>query len=216
MHTLLENVLVEVAAHLGTLPPRRRADELREMRTHLENAVTVNLELGQSEDEAAQNAVAQFGTPQDLGENVVWAWRRGEVRQKRSFWGAASCAFALTIVLPFLQNTPLEGPLLSLFRFMGTNGQVAGPPVEIALLALAGGICGLVFPKRAFSGIVLGVTAWHALFLAMLFVIVVLEKLVSPVPSCSVTMHSTSVLLAILAAWMGSRARLAWGGRVRG
>ena len=88
MHILLETYLSEVAAHLSALPPSRRSEELREMRTHLENAVIVNRELGQSEEEAAQNAVAQFGTPQDLGENVVWAWRRGETRSKRSFWGA--------------------------------------------------------------------------------------------------------------------------------
>ena len=76
MHSLLEAYLSEVEAHLGALPTKRRAEELREMRTHLENAVIVNRELGQSEEEAARSAVAQFGTAQDLGENVAWAWRR--------------------------------------------------------------------------------------------------------------------------------------------
>ena len=71
MHRLLETYLSEVSAHLGALPPKRRAEELREMRTHLENAIVVSHELGRSEAEAAANAVAQFGTARDLGENLV-------------------------------------------------------------------------------------------------------------------------------------------------
>ncbi len=215
MHSLLEAYLSEVTMHLGALPAKRRSEELREMRAHLENAVIVSRELGQSEDEAAQNAAVQFGTAQDLGKNLVWAWRRGEKRRKRDFWGAAACAAALTVSLPFLQNTPLETPLLSLFRFLGTGGQ-AGPPAQLALLALAGGACGLIFPRRAFGGIVLGVTAWHASFLAIVFAVVVSERLASPVPSCSVPEHITSALLAVLAAWAGSRWRGAAGTSLKG
>lgn len=96
MHSLLESYLAEVAAQLQPLPAKRRNEELREMRTHLENAVIINRELGQSDDEAAQNAMAQFGTPEDLGENVVWAWQRGEQKQnKRIFWKIVGSAAAI-------------------------------------------------------------------------------------------------------------------------
>ncbi len=82
MHKVIESYLSEVAAHLSALPTKQRTEELREMRLHLENAVIVSRELGQSEEEAAQSIVAQFGTPKDLGENVVQVWRRGEKRKK--------------------------------------------------------------------------------------------------------------------------------------
>ncbi len=85
MHTLLESYLAEVAAHLNTLPVKQRTEELGEMRQHLLNAVTVNQELNQSEEDAAASAVAQFGTPKDLSENVVWAWRRGRHRTDAVF-----------------------------------------------------------------------------------------------------------------------------------
>lgn len=81
MHTLLELYLSEVAAFLQPLSPQRRDEELQEMRQHLLNAIIVNREMGQSEDEAAKSAVAQFGTPTAVGENVVWAWRR-QARQR--------------------------------------------------------------------------------------------------------------------------------------
>lgn len=214
MHSLLENYLSEVNAHLGTLPPKRRADELREMRAHLENAMVVSREMGRPEAEAAASAVEQFGAARDLGENVVWAWRRGRTLDGRRFWGAAACAFVLTLFLPFLQDTPLENPMLGLFRSLGVGGQ-AGPPAQLMLLALAGGVCGLLFPKRAFGGIVLGVTAWHAFFLATVFTAVVLDKLDSPMPSSSVPEHVAAALLALLAAWAGSRWRNARAGQAR-
>ncbi len=100
MHILVEGYLSKVAAHLSALPAKRRADELREMGTHLENAVIVNREMGQTEDEAARNAIAQFGTPEALGKNVVWAWWRGERLSRRSFWGAVvSTPLMLTCLL---------------------------------------------------------------------------------------------------------------------
>jgi len=215
MHSLLEEYLDQVVARLGPLPVARRNDEITEMRQHLLNAVIVNREMGQNEDEAAAAAVEQCGPPEEAAQGLVWAWRRGETMRRRGFWGAAACAFVLTVFLPVLQDTPLEDPLLRVFRFMGTGGQ-AGPPVQLALLTLAGGICGLIFPRRAFGGIVLGVTAWHASFLAMIFVIVAADNLSSPLPSSSVTGHLVSTLLAILAAWVGSGWRNARTHRARG
>lgn len=83
MSSLLDAYLEEVAVHLSPLPTERRTEELHEMRQHLLNAAIVNKELGQTEDEAIQHAVAQFGAPEDLGGNLVRAWRRGEERAKK-------------------------------------------------------------------------------------------------------------------------------------
>jgi len=102
MHSLLESYLSEVSAHLGALPPKRRAEELREMRAHLENAVIVSRDMGRSEAEAAANAIRQFGTPQDLGGNLVWAWRRGRSLDRKSFFGAIASSLILLNTMPYL------------------------------------------------------------------------------------------------------------------
>lgn len=108
MHSLLEDFFNQVAQGLDPLPVERRNDEIEEIRQHLLNAIMVNREMGHTEDEAVATAVEQFGTPKAIGENLVWAWRRGQARRKRSFWGPAACAFMLTDCLPFLQDTPPE------------------------------------------------------------------------------------------------------------
>ncbi len=167
MHSLLENYLAEVAAHLSALPAKRRADELREMGAHLENAVIVSQELGQSEDEAAQNAVAQFGTPEALGENVVWAWRRGETRSRRNFWGAVVSTPLMLTCLLLLEN-----------QYIGLLGHVLPPwfnrycvkhpdmgmalvqGVFLLVFGIAGGVAGSVFPQRAVRGVCLGLAAF--------------------------------------------------------
>jgi len=171
MHSLLENYLSEVAAHLSPLPPKQRSEELREMRTHLENAVIINRELGQSENEAAQNAVEQFGTPQHLGENVVWAWQRGQMLCKKSFVGAAVSTIILVNLLPFLTillTCNFVVPLAE--RLRETNhwsslavNTLADLIVPAPTWWLIGAICGWFFPKRAVLGTGCIVAAWVAL-----------------------------------------------------
>ena len=218
MHSLLETYLSEVAAHLNALPPKRRAEELREMRAHLENAIIVNRELGQSESEAAQNAVAQFGTARDLGENVVWAWRRGRTLNRRSFWGAAVCALLLSFLLPSLRDTPLGPPLVNVVNLLsnghGWAGGSANLIVNIVFHSLAGGICGLIFPKRALSGTVLGLLGGYATFVAMLLIISGTERSFDMAPIWAKE-NALSCLFAISAAWAGSRWRNARVGRAR-
>ncbi len=203
MHGLIEGFLDQVAWGLGPLPVERRQDEIKEMRQHLLNAVLVNRQMGQTEDEAVATAVEQFGTPRAVGESLVWAWRRGQARRRRSFWGTATCAFLLADCLPFLQDTPWEAPLSRLSHFLGHNSPT-GTPAQLVLFALVGGLCGLIFPRRSFGGIVFGMTAWHVSFLTMAFVILTLDRLPS-LPGTSLSDHFLSVLFAILAAWAGGR-----------
>jgi len=157
MHNLLESYLAEVAAHLSPLPPKQRAEELREMRAHLENAVIVNRELGQAGDEAVRAAVAQFGKPEDLGENVVWAWRRGKRTGRRkdawSFSGAAACVMALVSLEVTLLRTPensfLHSPDNTVHPWFVGLGVLS---VAMIAQALAGWIGGFAFPRRAVLG----------------------------------------------------------------
>lgn len=81
MHKQLEDYLNEVAKSLGSLPPARRDEEMREMRQHLLNAVVIGKEQGQSENEAVLAAIEQFGTPQAVSKQIVSAWRREAWKQ---------------------------------------------------------------------------------------------------------------------------------------
>ena len=217
MHSLLETYLSEVAARLGALPAKRRAEELREMRTHLENAVIVNRELGQSEGEAARAAVGQFGTARDLGENVVWAWRRGETMNRRSFWRLAVLMPLMLTCLLLLQNQyiGLLGHILPSWfnRYCVKHpdmGMALVQGVFLVVFGMAGFVAGSLFPRRATRGVCLGLVAfwigWIAVdgvgyggFWRFLFWI----------------FRDGWTLTAIGAAWVGSRSRRAWGRRRR-
>lgn len=166
MHSRLESYLSEVDVHLSALPAKRRNEELREIRQHLLNAVTVNRELGQSDEDAVQNAVMHFGMPKDLSENLVWAWRRERKLDGRDFWGAAVCVPLLCWMTIFAPDHFIPSPSRSF----------AQPPfsgflwVEWILwimphFVLIGGLSGLLFPKRALAGVTLGVTGYLAWYM---------------------------------------------------
>lgn len=170
MHSLLESYLSEVAAHLSPLPMERSREETREMRAHLESVYAAHRQQGQTKDEAAQEAVAQFGAPEAVGRDTVAAWRRGRRMDGRSFWGAAALALALT----YLPNLPgrvvhLAGP--SLLR-LTHRGQFEMWQFELGVVLLllpsyfgCGALCQFAFPRRAVAG-----TALTEACLILLFV----------------------------------------------
>lgn len=217
MHSLLENYLSEVAAHLSPLPPKRREEELREMRAHLENAVIVSREWGHTEEEAARAALAQFGTPQDLGENVVWAWRRGESQSKRSFWGAVVSTPLMLTCLLLLENQyiGLLGHILPSWfnRYCVRHPHIGMDLVQgvfLLVFGIAGGVAGSVFPRRAVRGVCLDLIAFWIGWTA-----------VDGVGYGGIWRHLFWIcengwtLTAIVSAWVGSRSRLSWKRRGR-
>ena len=212
MHSLIEQYLSEVATHLSALPAKQRAEEMREMRAHLENAVIVNRELGQSEDEAARNAVAQFGTARDLGENIVWAWRRGEKRQNWGFWGAvASTPLTLLSLMLAMSHMPsFQIPWLDSYCAAHKGfGEIIGMAVVqgmfLTVFMVAGAVVGTLTPRRAVRAICLGLTVF--------FVGWTLMDGRSGLPIGGYRLGW--ILAAVLAAWMVSRSRLAWNRRRR-
>ena len=223
MHTLLEAYLDQVAAHLSALPAKRRKEELREMRQHLQNAVTVNRELGQSEEDAAANAVLQFGTPEDLGSSLVWAWRREEKLNKRSFWGAATCTFVLLFLAALLQDP-----------FVKAGYDLVGPAhpliMQHFLLAfdffgslVAGLMTRSFFSKRLVTGSAFGIVAYSALCICVYAYWLVqpghLHQL-GPVSSSEIALRFLVPLIikglvSLGAAWISSLAQRAWHKRKR-
>lgn len=219
MHILLEEYLTEVTKHLGPMPVKRRNEEMREMHSHLENAAVVSRELGQTEDEAAQNIVAQFGMPKDLGENVVWAWRRGVTQDRRSMLGASLTTLSMLCLLFFAMDQRAFDLLVdnllpeAFLKYLGKHpgyGMDFTQAMFMATFGLAGLAAGTLFPKRAVRGACLGLAlfwigdvavdgagyggVWR--FLSFIF-------------------SNGWTLAAVISAWAGSRLRLTWGNRKR-
>lgn len=206
MHSLLEDYLSEVAAHLSALPIKKRNEELREMRSHLENAVIVSHELGRSEDETARNIVTQFGTAQDLGDNLVWAWQCEKKLNRRSLWGAAVCTLGLLFLVPVLMTT-----LHSLTGLLTDASIGMGGPL------LAGAVSGRLFSKRVVAGTALGAVSFHYVFGLSVFAYWISQqgnlRLVEPLAlhvGLFFVGQTESVLLTVFAAWVGSRLQLTW------
>ncbi len=226
MHSLLEGYLSEVSAHLGALPRKRRADEMREMRAHLENAIVVSRELGQSEHEAAQTAIAQFGTAQVVGAGAVTAWRRGRALDRRDFWGAAVCAvvlvFLLTRLTPhlqaFLPPTPARGFVRPPFSAWLWAWWIAW---LMPTFLLVGGTSGFLFPRRAVPGVAAGVTAFLSYFLLAATIASSRWPKTSQAPifdepywlSSVAVMDTIFILSALAAAWAVGRWRVRMRGR---
>ncbi len=219
MHSLLEAYLDQVAAHLSALPVKRRTEELREICQHLLNAVTVNRELGQSEEDAATNAVTQFGTPEDLGENLVWAWRRERKLNRKSLLGAALTTPSVLCLTFFLMNQTWFDKLLdtvlnkalprTFLLFLGRHpgyGMDFTQAMFMLMFGLAGLAAGSVFPRRAMRGACLGLGLFWLGFAAIdgvgqLGALVSVDGLIHQG-------RGGWVLSALLAAWLGSQWRM--------
>jgi uncharacterized membrane protein len=223
MHSLLENYLAEVAACLSALPAARRNEELREMRAHLESVFAAYRQQGQTADEAARNAVAQFGTPETVGRDTVTAWRRGESLSKRNLWGAAACTLAVQLLAPLLL-VPLEAAYLHLT----SPGHFVGPSVWVLLgfntagPILAGAMSGLLFPKRAVVGTGFGLVAYFCLTLVLAgYWLTHHGHVMYSIPPASTLVLSLTVqsvtggIVSLLSAWAVSRWRTAWAGGSR-
>jgi hypothetical protein len=218
MHSLLESYLSKVAAHLSDLPIRRRNEEIREIRLHLLNAVTVSCETGQTEEEAAQNAIQQFGTPEDLSDNLVWAWRREQTLNKRSFWGAAVCTFALLFLVAFS-----EGPFIRAYFNPISTAHL--PTAQYVLLAfelfgplVAGTIIGILFSRKVIAGSAAGIVTYSILCLCVYAHWLVqpghLQQLGLVSPATTAVRFLAPLvaegLVALTAAWISSQLRLTW------
>ena len=76
MPARFETYVDELRQELRDLPVASRAQELAEVRTHLEDLKAANVELGLSEEEAESAAVSQFGGSRAVGKAVKKScWR---------------------------------------------------------------------------------------------------------------------------------------------
>ena len=170
MHSLLEEYLSEIAAHLSALPPKKRMEELREVRTHLENAVVVGREMGRTQEAAARVAVAQYGAAEVVGQELTAVWRREVGLNVRGMVSAAVCTVGVTAALarmtallgPFLPPAPVQSLLVPAYSL---DLWAAWVVWLMPLCLIVGGVSGLLFPRRAVAGVVVGLDVFLLCFL---------------------------------------------------
>ncbi len=213
MHSLLEEYLAEVERNLAPLPSARRNDELRELREHLLYAVAASRQQGLSEDDAVRAALEQFGAPENIGSEVVSVWRRGERRESlRSFFGAAICMTVLSslgiTLISKVVNMKSEAYihqswLMSVGLFLS----------QALVMALAGGISGLTFPKRAVKGTAFVVVVMYAIILGPSLVRTALTagSLREVLVAVFIVIFNVAIfgMPVVISAWAGSQ----WRGR---
>jgi hypothetical protein len=106
MPSLLESYLAEVEAKLKALPAKRRKEEMREMRQHLLSAVEANRELGQSEEEAVETALIQFGSVEEASESIRWAWDRDSRKSRAKGLGSGVAIWTVFSVYEGVTSYP--------------------------------------------------------------------------------------------------------------
>ena len=82
----LETYLSQIAHELRDLPAQARADELREIESHLRALVLASQQIEDVSHVLATNiALQQFGPPRKVGRNLRRAWER---KQPEAWWRA--------------------------------------------------------------------------------------------------------------------------------
>ncbi len=153
MHSLLEAYLSEVAAHLSALPAERRDEELREVRAHLLSAAEAYQELGETEQEAVESTLRQFGPPSQVAGGLTHAWRRGQETwrdaAKAGLFGAAALWGVTGLCRAFGHYLESHSDVFAALR-------LHFEPIFYALLfglpALLGGLFGRHFARGAVKG----------------------------------------------------------------
>ena len=200
MQQRLEEYLSQVESELRTVPATQRDDELREMRQHLIDNVTVNQEiLGYDEEQAVATAIEEFGAPQKLAAEVLTVWQRGERRiNLRSLVGATLCSTVCFCVASAFVNSveSATAPIVS-----GMLKQMMFVAWGMLSLAFAGSVTGLLFPRRAIYG------TWLAL--STIYFVYLCEASVGHPASLAMNLYSISVCTALCGSWTAWWTRLA-------
>ena len=220
MHKRLEDYLGAVAKSLGALPKVRREEELREMQEHLLNAFVMNVEAGQSEEEAARAAVEQFGAAQTVGKGIVIAWRRARAREQRSFWAAFAYAFLFSCSLIIAQDFGYPA-CINHFHLMHIDSLgrahfsrwliLIGWSWALASNIAIGGFAGLIFARYStkawLMGMLVGIIASQTLDLCLLYWSASRNGHIKVGPMNYLD-DAFPIVIATLSAWAVSRRRL--------
>ena len=142
MSARLETYVEELRHELRDLPVATRAQELAEVRSHLEQLKVANVELGLTEEEAEAAAVSQFGGANELGKSVQKAhWRDQWDSLPGVAWSFSTLCW-LSSVLVMQKGRIVEWP-----REWSATAEY------IVVLLSLGVLLDRIFPKYAVRGI---------------------------------------------------------------
>ena len=149
----LDGYLSQVARELRELPAQARADELREIESHLRALVLASRQLEDiGEAEATAAALKQFGVPRRVGRNLRRAWER---RQSEAWWRAVVSPIVGAIICTILSVICASGIKFGLEALYETNIGwafplfVAGIFLCLSIVFLTTGfVMGYISPKR--------------------------------------------------------------------
>jgi len=129
MNTKLDTYLNDVNGVLKALPAERRSTELRELRLHLTEMMEQRQQDGESEAEAVENTLRQFGAPKAVGFGLRSSYFRGNWRDTPigAFLIALTTYFVLyslwakgmgLLFQHFALINPLQSAYLSITQFV--------------------------------------------------------------------------------------------------
>ena len=155
MFSQFEPYLQEVETRLRELPPPQRADEIEELRQHMQAMREARIEMGQTEAEAVAYTLAHFGAAQTVGSQLQRVLRRGDRSLPGGLWVAAGVALVVNQGQALMKSA-LSARLHDYQTLLPMPDNTAWWLTMIILTALlAGGLTGLIAPRRAIAGTLL-------------------------------------------------------------
>lgn len=159
MHSRLEQYVEQVETRLVELPPAQRESETEEMRQHIAAMVEARMTLGLCEDKAITETLEQFGQAQTVSRELAQAHDRNHKFLPDNLLTATVCAILCTyggviplcLILVFLdhQGHNLFDPKGGFYA-----ARIALMICVVLLSCLGvGRLTGVLFPRRAISGI---------------------------------------------------------------
>ena len=164
MNNRLERYMREVEQGLQGLSETRRAQELAEIREHLEASARAHQKLGLEEKEAAEAAVAQFGPPKQVSRELRRVWWREQKLIPDTLLGTSIAAVAGFLALDSFVSPLILLLTVAMSPFVPSPakwGMVAGMGVLQAVPPLLLGILlGWLTPRHAVKGSLIGLSTY--------------------------------------------------------
>ena len=158
MHRLLENYIATTEELLDSFPKKRRAEELTELKQHLESLMEDYKKNGLSDDVAAQQAVEQCGHPMDVCSGLLKARTRqtmGSVQVWRAFFLIFLLSWCSSLITVMVLKYAFGPSVLNANTFASVVILVFNTLVTFGI----GMVSGLLFPRGAVKASVLLVSA---------------------------------------------------------
>ncbi len=142
MPARLESYVEELRHELRDLPVTQCAEQLLEVRTHLDSLKSANLELGLTEEEAEAAAISQLGGSKTLGKQTRKAnWKE----QWDTIPGIAFIALMISTIIRMFPFSDIFANRIFPMHFTSI----------VLILIFTGIVINFLFPKKSKKGILL-------------------------------------------------------------